>query len=149
MSRGISSRWLGAAALLALLPTGCAFFEGAPDNPLLGTWSNADNDRVTFKADGVVIAPSKGAAAAMGPGDCSGVYKLAYGRMATAPFNTLFPSQPDLEDKLKQALVKPEYPVADVTCGQGGTTYMMIGDREVLAIYRDAGIGGVEHLTRM
>ena len=46
-------------------------------------------------------------------------------------------------------LVKPEYPVADVTCDQGGTTYLMLDDRELLAIYRDAGVGGLERLSRL
>jgi len=149
MSPGICSRRLAAAALVALLPSGCAFFGPAPDNPLLGTWSNADNDRVTFQPDTIVLTPSKGPSGTMGPADCNGVFRLTYGRMATPPLAKLFPTQPDLEDKLKAALVKPEYPVAEVTCGEGGTTYLMIGDREVLAIYRDAGIGGLGHLTRL
>ena len=144
----IGRRLASIAALL--LAAGCTLIEGPePVNPLLGTWTNADNDQVTLKPDAVIVTPNKGAAAAMGPADCNGVFTLAYGRMATAPFAVLFPAQPDLEAKLKEALVQPEYPVAEVTCGQGGTTYLMVGEREVLAIYRDAGIGGLEHLTRL
>jgi hypothetical protein len=136
--------------LLAVLPSACAFLEGGPPaNPLIGTWSNTDNDRVTFSPASVVITPNNGKSVAMGPGDCNGVFKIAYGRMAIAPFATLFPSQPDLEAKLKDALVRPEYPVADVTCDKGGTTYLMLDDHQMLAIYRDAGIGGLEHLTRL
>jgi len=140
---------LTAVALLALLPS-CAFLEpGPPANPLLGTWSTADNDRVTFGPNSVVVTPNNAKPTAMGPGDCNGVFKIAYGRMQTAPFATLFPTQPDLETKLKNLLVKPEYPVADVTCDQGGTTYLMLDDHQLVAIYRDAGIGGVERLTRL
>jgi hypothetical protein len=140
---------LAALALLSLT-TACAFLEGPPPaNPLIGTWSNGDNDRVTFSAGSVVVTPNNGKPTAMGPGDCNGVFNLAYGRMETAPFDRLFPGQLDLEAKLKAALVKPEYPVAEVTCDQGGTTYMMLDDSHVLAIYRDAGIGGLEHLTRL
>ncbi len=139
-----------AALVMAALLGACSLFPGwAPENPIIGTWSNADNDRVTFAADSVTVTPNNSKPTAMGPGDCNGVFKIAYGRMATAPFGALFPKQPDLEDKLKSLLVKPEYPVAEVTCDQGGTTYFMIGDGELLAIYRDAGVGGIEQLKRL
>jgi hypothetical protein len=141
---------LATTVSLALLPTGCFVLEGPlPANPLIGTWSNADNDRVTFSDSSVIVTPNNGKATAMGPGDCNGVFKISYGRMATTSFATMFPTQPDLENQLKKALVAPEYSVADVTCDQGGTTYFMLDDREVLAVYRDSGIGGVEHLTRL
>lgn len=139
-----------AALVMAALLGACSLFPGwAPENPIIGTWSNADNDRVTFAANSVTVTPNNSKPTAMGPGDCNGVFKIAYGRMATAPFGALFPKQPDLEDKLKSLLVKPEYPVAEVTCDQGGTTYFMIGDGELLAIYRDAGVGGIEQLKRL
>jgi hypothetical protein len=141
---------LAAAITAAALLGGCSLFSSwAPENPIIGTWANTDNDRVTFKTDGVIVTPNNGKATAMGPGDCNGVFTIAYGRMQTAPFAKLFPTQPDLEDKLKGLLLKPDYPVADVTCDKGGTTYLMIGDRELLAIYRDAGLGGLERLTRL
>jgi hypothetical protein len=141
---------LAATVVTAALLGACALFPGwAPDNPIIGTWANTDNDRVTFNADAVIVMPNNGKPTAMGLGDCNGVFKIAYGRMATAPFATLFPTQADLEDKLKGLLVKPEYPVADVTCDKGGTTYFMIGDRDLLAIYRDAGLGGLERLSRL
>ena len=141
---------LAATATMAALLGACALFPGwGPENPVIGTWSNNDNDRVTFTADAVTVTPNNGKPTAMGPGDCNGVFKISYGRMSTAPFAALFPKQPDLEDKLKALLVKPEYPVAEVTCDQGGTTYFMIGDSELLAIYRDAGVGGIEQLKRI
>jgi hypothetical protein len=141
---------LAATVAMAALLSACALFPGwAPENPIIGTWTNTDNDRVTFNADSVTVTPNNGKPTAMGPADCNGVFKIAYGRMATAPFATLFPTQVDLEDKLKGLLVSPEYPVADVTCDKGGTTYFMIGDRDLLAIYRDAGVGGLERLTRL
>jgi hypothetical protein len=140
-----------AIALLALLPGACAYIEGPPPaaSPLIGTWSNADNDRVTFTAATVIVTPNNGKPTAMGPADCNGVFKIAYGRMETAPLTASFPSQPDLQAKIKTALTRPEYPVADVTCDQGGTTYLMLDDHQMLAIYRDAGVGGLERLTRM
>lgn len=141
---------LGTFVALALLASGCALLPWSqPDNPLIGSWSNTDNDRVTFEANAVIVTPNNGKPTPMGPGDCNGVFKIAYGRMETAPFATLFPSQRDLEDRLKGLLVQPSYPVADVTCDRGGTTYFMIGDRDLLAIYRDAGVGGLERLSRL
>jgi hypothetical protein len=147
----ISVFWRRFAAIaVVMLSAGCALIEGPePANPLLGTWTNTENDRVTLQPNAVIVSPNKGQSAPMGAADCNGVFTLVYGRMATAPFAVLFPAQPDLEAKLKAALVQPEYPVAEVTCGQGGTTYFMVGDSEVVAIYRDAGVGGLEHLTRL
>src|SRR4029077_3837076 len=83
-----------AIALLALLPTGCdIFFLGTPANPLIGTWTTADNNRVAFQSDAVIVTPDKGKPTTMGNAECTGVYKLAYGRMETAPLKQLFPSQ--------------------------------------------------------
>jgi hypothetical protein len=139
------------AMLAALLPAACAFFpsQAPPASPLIGTWTTADHNQVTFRPDAVVVLPDKGQPTTIGKADCNGVYKLAYGRMATAPLQRAFASQADLQSKLKQLLLKPEYPVADVTCDQGGTTYVLLDDRQMLAIYRDAGVGGLEHLTRL
>ena len=139
-----------AVALLALLPTGCAIFEGpAPPNPLIGSWTTAERDKVTFQPDAVVVTPDKGKPTTMGAAECNGVYKLAYGRMATTPLKQLFSSQADLTAQLKQLLVQPEYPVAEITCDRGGTTYLMLDDRQLLAIYRDGAVGGIERMTRL
>ena len=146
----IVARRLGLLVVAAGLLSACELLPwSVPANPIIGTWANTDNDRVTFNTDTVVVTPNNGKATAMGPSDCNGVFKIAYGRMQTAPFATMFPKQRDLEDKLKGLLVQPEYPVADVTCDQGGTTYLMLGDRDLLAIYRDAGLGGLERLHRL
>ena len=136
------------AMLAALLPAAC-FFPGEPVSPLIGSWSSTDNNKVTFGPDSVLLTPDKGQPTTMGAADCNGTYKLVYGRMQTAPLEQAFPTQADLQTKLKQLLVKPEYPVADVTCDQGGTTYLLLDDRQVLAVYRDAGVGGLEHLSRL
>jgi hypothetical protein len=139
------------AALATLLATSCSFlpFQQQSASPLFGTWATADHNKVTFRADAVVVAPDKGQVTTLGPGDCNGVYKLLYGRMDTAALRRSFSAQADLQAKLKQLLTKPEYLVADVTCDQGGTTYLMLDDRQMLAVYRDAGVGGVEALSRL
>jgi hypothetical protein len=138
------------AVLGALLPTACAFLESAtPANPLVGTWTTQDHNKITFSADAVVVTPEKGPVATLGPADCNGRYKLLTGRMETAALKRSFPTQPDLQSKLRQLLVQPDYPVVDVTCDQGGTTYLMLDNRSMLAVYRDGGIGGLEAYSRM
>ena len=132
-----------------VLAGACAFPGDRPPSPLIGNWSTQEHNQVTFRDDTVVITPDKGKPMTMGPGECNGLYKLQYGRMMTASLQQSFPSQPDLQSKLKQLLNQPEYPVADVTCDHGGTTYMMLDDRRMIAVYRDSGVGGVEAYSRL
>lgn len=152
ISQRIKAHYRRAAlAWVLLLPAACGFMPGGtpPASPLIGTWSTADHNQVTFQPDRVVVTPDKGKPTTMSTSDCNGVYKLSYGRMATSPLQRAFVAQPDLEAKLKQFLTQPDYAVADVTCDRGGTTYLMLDDRQMLAIYRDAGVGGLERLSRL
>jgi hypothetical protein len=138
------------AALGVLLPTACTLLEPPPPpNPLVGSWATADRNRVTFSDTTVVVTPADSKPTTMGPADCNGRYKLQYGRMMTGALEQSFPSQPDLQSKLKQLLVRPDYPVADVTCDQGGTTYLMLDERRMIAVYRDTGVGGLESYSRL
>ncbi len=139
------------AVLGTLLCASCSFLlqNQGPASPLIGNWEDADRNKVTFRADAIVLTPDNGEATTMGPAACNGSYKLQYGRMETADLQKSFPAQPDLQGKLKRLLTKPEYPVADVTCDQGGTTYLMLDGNDVLAVYRDAGVGGTESLSRI
>ncbi|HWD56922.1 MAG TPA: hypothetical protein VG308_01480 [Stellaceae bacterium] len=146
------------ARLLLALATGlvasCSYltlpFGGAPPvSPLVGNWATTDKNKVSFRADAVIVTPDKGSSTTLGPRDCNGIYKLQYGRMNGASLAQAFPSQKDLTSKLKQLLVKPEYAVADVTCDQGGTTYLMLDESRMLAVYRDAGVGGLEAYSRL
>jgi hypothetical protein len=145
----INAQMRFAAIVAALLPTACAFLEPSQSNPLIGNWATADRNQVTFLIDTVVLTPDKGAQTRLGPADCNGRYQLQYGRMSAAALENSFAAQPDLQVKLKQLLVNPDYPVADVTCDRGGTTYLMLDDRRLLAVYRDAGIGGTESYSRL
>jgi hypothetical protein len=136
------------AILAPLLLTCCV--PGAPaTSPLVGNWATQDHNQVTLRDDAVVITPDKGKSETLGPRDCNGVYKLQYGRMITASLQQSFPTQPDLQSKLKQLLTSPEYPVADVTCDRGGTTYLMLDERRMIAVYRDSGVGGLETYSRL
>ena len=149
--RQIQARIRPVATLAMLATASCSFlpFQQQPANPLFGSWATADHNKVTFRSDAVVVTPDKGEPTTLGPRDCNGVYKLQYGRMETTALQRSFSSQVDLQSKLKQLLIKPEYPVADVTCDQGGTTYLMLDDGRMLAVYRDAGVGGVEAYSRL
>jgi hypothetical protein len=139
-----------AIAVLAVLPTACALFEGGqPANPLLGTWTTPEHDRVTFQPDTIALTPAQGATETLSAADCNGVFKLGYGSMESAPLIRLFPAQPDLAVKLKATLVQPLYPAADMTCDKGGTTYLLLDDHDLIAIYRDGGVGGMQRLTRL
>ena len=133
---------------LALSMSACGLFE-QPDNPLLGTWSTQDRNKVTFSPNAVIVAPDKGPATTMSAQECNGAYKLLYGRMETAALQRAFPGQADLTAKLKQLLTQPEYPVADVTCDRGGTSYLMLDNSRMLAVYRDGGVGGLEAYSRL
>ena len=133
-----------------LLSGACTLFPAQqPANPLVGSWSTADHNRVSFGGDTVVLTPDKGTPITMGPGACNNRYKLQYGRMVTTSLQQSFAGQPDLQSKLKGLLTQPDYPVADVTCDQGGTTYLMLNDRQMIAVYRDGGVGGLENYSRL
>ena len=56
--------------------------------------------------------------------------------------------QADLRRRLTGLLVQPEYPVAQMNCGEGGTTYVMLSDKEMVAIHHDLDIGGMERWSR-
>jgi 16S rRNA A1518/A1519 N6-dimethyltransferase RsmA/KsgA/DIM1 with predicted DNA glycosylase/AP lyase activity len=44
--------------------------------------------------------------------------------------------------------VRPDYPVAELGCGEGGTTYVLLDDGKLIAIHRDADVAGIEELSR-
>lgn len=141
--------WLRRLAVLGVLLCSSCSLPSQPASPLFGNWQDPDRNKVTFTPDAVVLTPVSGEATTMGPAACNGRYKLLYGRMMTADLQNSFLSQPDLQTTLRRLLTKPDYPVADVTCDQGGTTYLMLDGNNVLAVYRDSGVGGTERLSRI
>ncbi len=40
------------------------------------------------------------------------------------------------------------YVVAELGCGEGGTTYVLLDDGKLIAIHRDADVAGIEELSR-
>ena len=79
---------------------------------------------------------------------CEGKFRFGYARRNREALIALAPGQPDLRSRLTLMLVRPDYPVAELGCGEGDTTYVLLGDRDLVAIYRDAGVAGIERLSR-
>ena len=135
-----------ALILLATLPAACATPE--PQSPFAGTWSGAERHRISFRDNTVVQQPASGPATALGPDTCSGRFRFTYARRNRDVLIALAPEQPDLRSRLTLLLVRPDYPVAELGCGEGGTTYVLLDDGKLIAIHRDADVAGIEELSR-
>ena len=135
-------------ALAAVLPAACAGLE-PPANPFAGVWSTAEHQQIAFRDTTIVVNPPDGAPTPMGADSCGGAFRFSYGRKSREALLGLTPQQPDLKKKLATLLVQPDYPVAELACGAGGSTYVLLGERELVAIYRDHDIAGVERLSRL
>ena len=135
-------------ALAAVLPAACIGPE-PPANPFVGAWATAERQQIAFRDTTIVVSPPDGAPTPMGADSCSGAFRFSYGRKSREALLGLTPQQPDLKKKLATLLVQSEYPVAELACGAGGSTYVLLGERELVAIYRDHDIAGVEQLSRL
>jgi len=144
-------RLLSAGAVATALLAGCATPAPPPPpaNPFVGTWATADNDRITFRDDTVVINQPNGPGTVMGPQECRGKFRFGYERKNRDALTGLVTRQEDLRRKLVGLLPRPDYPVAEMGCDQGDHTYVLLGDNELLAIYRDGDIAGLDRLSRV
>jgi hypothetical protein len=134
-------------ALVAALPIGCAVPE--PPNPFAGAWTTAERQQIAFRDNTIVVNPPDARPTAMGAESCAGAFRFAYGRKSREALIGLAPHQPDLRGKLASLLVLPDYPVAELACGEGGSTYVLLDERDLVAIYRDRDVAGVERLSRL
>jgi hypothetical protein len=138
------------AAAAALLPAACAAPPPpAPANPFEGAWQAAEHQQIAFRPDTVVIGPPDAPPTPLSAASCDGTFRFGYGSETRSALLGLPLHQPDLQTQLAAVLTQPDYPVAEVICGEGGTVYVLLDDRDVLAIHRDRDIAGVEHLTRL
>lgn len=137
--------WLAAA----VLPAACATPPASPPNPFAGGWATAEHQQIAFQGNTVVLQPPGEAPSPMSAASCSGAFRFDYGRKSRAALLALTPSQPDLKRRLERLLVQADYPVAELTCGEGASTYVLLDDRDLLAIHRDEGIAGIETMTRL
>ena len=135
-----------ALILLVALPAACAAPE--PQSPFAGAWNGAERHRISFRDNTVVQQPADGPPTALGPETCSGRFRFGYARRNREALIALAPEQPDLRSRLTLLLVRPDYSVAELGCGDGGTTYVLLDDRNLIAIHRDADVAGIEQLSR-
>jgi hypothetical protein len=135
-------------ALVAALPIGCAA-PPPPASPFAGTWTTAEREQIAFRPDTVVINPPDAQPTTMGAEACDGAFHFAYGRQSRQALIALAPHQPDLTGKLASLLVQPDYAVAELACGEGGSTYVLLDERDLVAIHRDRDIAGIERLSRL
>src|SRR5262249_15725026 len=136
------SRPLSRSAVLAfavLLPAACVSPEGL-GGPFTGAWSTAEPHQVVFRENAVLQQPAGGPPTAPRAATCDGKSRFGYARRSRDALLALAPRQPDLRSRLSQMLVRPDYPVAELGCGEGGTTYVLLDDRNLVAIHRDADV---------
>jgi hypothetical protein len=134
--------------ILAAVPLACATPSPSPVNPFIGTWTTANNDSVTIRQDTVVQSESDGHTTALDAKACRGVFRFGYATKSRQALTDLIPRQPELRRKLSDLLVEASYLVAELDCDRGDQTYVLLNDRELLAIYRDGDIGAIERLAR-
>ena len=133
----------------ALLPAACATPAAPPVGPFEGGWATAEHQEIAFRGNTVVLHPAGAAPTPMSAESCSGAFRFDYGRQSREALLGLAPSQPDLRQRLDRLLVRADYPVAELTCGEGASTYVLLDDRDLLAIHRDQNIAGIETMTRL
>lgn len=139
---------LVALALTAMLPAACVTPPPPPRNPFLGAWSTVEHSQIAFRDDTVVINPPDAPPTAMSSQSCPQGFQFQYARKSREALLALTGGQPDVNRRLGSILTQPEYPVAELRCDQGDNTYVLLNDRDLVAIYRDNNIAGIEQLSR-
>ena len=148
---GYRKRIEGVLGLLILTgsPIACVTPEpAAARNPFVGTWATADNDSVTIRQDTIVQTQPDGQSTALDKNACRGLFRFGYDTQSRQTLTDLIPRQPDLRKKLSDLLVEPSYPVVRLDCDRGDQTYVLLNDRQLVAIYRDGDIGAIDRLVR-
>lgn len=137
------------AIVLAAALSACAVGPTAPPNALVGRWATANNDVITIRQDTVVENQPDGRGTPLDSTTCNGNFSFRYAVWSRQQLSALLPRQPNLDKTLSETLTAPTYQVAQLRCDQGDHTYVLLNDRELIAIYRDGDIGAVEHLARL
>jgi hypothetical protein len=136
-----------ALVLMALLPAACAT-PRPPGNPFVGAWSTGERQDVAFRNDTIVLSPPGEAPTPMSAAACDGQFRFGYGDWSRDILLTQVVRQPEISHELERELTRPDYRIASVACGDGGTIYVMLDDHTLLAIHRDQEVAGLERLTR-
>jgi hypothetical protein len=135
-------------ALAAVLPVACVAPE-MPGNQFTGTWTTAERHQIAFRDNTVVVNPADAAPTPMAAASCAGVFRFGYGRKSRGALLGLMPHQRDLRNRLDTMLPQADYAVAELTCGEGASTYVLLDDRDLVVIHRDRDIAGIERLSRL
>ena len=142
-------KFLPRLALLLLVALVGACVPAKPPNLFVGGWTTAERHQIAFRDNTVVVNASDAAPTAMAADTCGGVFRFGYTRKGRDALLGLMPHQPDLRSRLAAMLVRPDYPVAELACGEGDSTYVLLDERDVVVIHRDRDIAGIERLTRL
>ncbi|HEY1796400.1 MAG TPA: hypothetical protein VGG57_09800 [Stellaceae bacterium] len=138
-----------ACILLALSPAACADFRfGYAPNQFLGVWTTEDQGKVSFTEDTVVLTSPEGKATPVSAAECNGGFGFRYGQMTRESITGIAAAQPDVSQKLSGMLTGSVYPVAELTCDRGTSTYVMLDNHDLEAVYRDRDVVGLDRMTR-
>ena len=135
-----------ALALFAALPAACA--APAPQSPFEGAWTGAERHQISFRDNTVVQQAAGIPPTVLSAATCDGKFRFGYARRSRDALIALAPQQPDIRSRLSLLLVRPDYQVAELGCGDGGTTYVLLDERKLISIHRDADVAGIEELSR-
>jgi hypothetical protein len=118
------------------------------EDPFVGNWVTAENASITIRPDTIVQRQPDGESTTLDQTACRGRFRFAHGTKSRQDLTGLVPRQPDLRQKISDILIEQSYPVAQLNCAGGDQTYVLLNDRQLLAIYRDGDIGAIERLAR-
>jgi hypothetical protein len=118
------------------------------EDPFVGNWVTAENASITIGPDTIVQHQPDGESTTLDKTACRGMFSFAHGTKSRQDLTGLVPRQPDLRQKISDILVEQSYPVAELNCDRGDQTYVLLNDRQLLAIYRDGDVGAIERLAR-
>jgi hypothetical protein len=135
-------------ALAAGLPAACVAPD-MPGNQFAGTWTTAERHQIAFRDNTVVVNPADAAPTPMAADSCAGTFHFSYEHKSREALLGLMPHQRDLRNRLATMLPRPDYAVAELTCGEGASTYVLLDDRDLVVVHRDRDIAGIERLSRL
>ncbi len=135
--------------IIAAIPLACTLPPPSQgENPFLGTWITAENAGIVIRQDTIVQNQPDGQSTVLDKNLCRGVFRFAYGTKTRQALTDLVPRQPELRHRLSDLLVEPSYPIAELDCDRGDQTYVLLNERQLVAIYRDGDIGAIDRLAR-
>jgi hypothetical protein len=141
---------LSPAFVAATLAASCTV-SPAPQqvqSPFLGDWATKEDASITIRPDTIVQHQPDGESTTLDSSTCRGVFRFVYATKNRDALIGLIARQPDLRQRLSTLLVEQSYPVAELDCDRGDQTYVLLNERELLAIYRDGEIGAIDRLAR-